>query len=64
MYNAVKSYLDLEIRVQQRLELEWSITLVRNHQRRLQALAVKCNAVQETKLVWPHLAGGVFKVLG
>lgn len=57
-------YLDPEIRVQQCLELKGRITLVCNHQRSLQALAVKCNAVQETKLVWPQLAGGIVKVLG
>lgn len=57
-------YLDLEVRVQQCLELEWHITLVRNHQRRLQALAVKRDAVQETKLIWPQLAGGIVEVLG
>lgn len=57
-------YLDLEIRVQQRLELEWYITFVRDHQRGPQALAVERDAVQETKLVWPQAAGGIVKVLG
>lgn len=57
-------YLDLEIRVQQRLELEWHITFVRDHQRGPQALAVERDAVQETKLVWPQAAGGIVKVLG
>jgi hypothetical protein len=57
-------YLDSEVRVKQCLELEWHIALVGNHQRRLQALAVKRDAVQETKLVWPQLAGGIVEVLG
>lgn len=56
-------YLDSEIRVQQCLELEWHIALVGNHQRRLQALTVKRDAVQETKFVWPQLASGIVKAL-
>lgn len=56
-------YLDLEVGVQKSLALERHVTLVCHHQRSAQALGSKRNAVKQTKLIGPQLAGSIVKIL-
>jgi len=53
----VWTYLDLEVCVQKELELEALFALIAHSDDRLQALFAQSNAVDETKVERPCLAG-------